>query len=57
MWCVERNKFSFFQKYIEIYNFKNIKVYGYDTFEGIPMPTNQDVDKYGNSMKLKMNKN
>ena len=26
----------FLQKYIEIYNLKNTKVYGFDTFEGLP---------------------
>ena len=52
----------FLQKYIEIYNLKNTKVYGFDTFEGIPEPTNNDVDIYGNLMKekyesLKIDKN
>ena len=43
----------FLQKYIEIYNLKNTKVYGFDTFEGIPEPTKKDVDIYGNLMKDK----
>ena len=41
----------FFQKYIEIYNLKNIKIYGFDTFQGVPEPTKEDIDIYGNSMK------
>ena len=41
----------FFQKYIEINNLENIKIYGFDTFEGIPEPSNDDIDIHGLSMK------
>ena len=41
----------FFQKYIEINNLENIKIYGFDTFEGIPEPSNEDIDIHGLSMK------
>ena len=33
-----------FQKLIEKYNLTNRKIYGFDTFEGMPEPTNADVD-------------
>ena len=36
-----------FQKIIEFFNLKNIKIYGYDTFEGTPRPGSIDKDKYG----------
>ena len=36
-----------FQKIIEHYKLKNIKIYGYDTFEGTPLPGSEDKDKYG----------
>ena len=32
-------------------NLKNIKIYGFDTFQGVPEPTKEDIDIYGNSMK------
>jgi len=41
----------FFQKYIEINRLENIKIYGFDTFEGIPEPSHKDIDIYGKSMK------
>ena len=40
----------FFQKLIENYNLKNCKIYGYDTFEGTPLPSKFDFDKKGNSL-------
>ena len=41
----------FFQKLIEEYNLENRKIFGYDTFQGIPEPTNFDIFTDGNSMK------
>ena len=41
----------FFQKYIEINSLENIKIYGFDTFQGIPEPSHKDIDIYGKSMK------
>jgi len=36
----------FFQRLIEIYNLENFKIYGFDTFEGMSMPTKEDKTKY-----------
>ena len=44
----------FFQKYIEMHKLKNIKIYAFDTFEGIPEPSEEDFDIYGNSMKAQV---
>ena len=40
-----------FQKIIEFFNLKNIKIYGYDTFEGTPQPSTVDFNKYGTPLK------
>lgn len=40
----------FFQKLIELYNLENCKIYGYDTFEGMSMPTKEDKTRYDKSM-------
>tara|TARA_A100001388_G_C28755964_1_gene494965 strand:- start:125 stop:880 length:756 start_codon:yes stop_codon:yes gene_type:complete len=51
-----------FQKIIELFNLNNIKIYGYDTFEGMPRPGNNDNDKEGKPLinqyeKRKINEN
>ncbi len=40
----------FFQKLIELNNLKNCKIYGFDTFEGMPEPKVHDVTKKNESM-------
>jgi hypothetical protein len=40
-----------FQKLVEKHNLKNHKIYGFDTFEGIPPPTAEDITKYDELMK------
>ena len=40
-----------FQKLIEEYNLENLKIYGYDTFVGMPEPTTLDKTRLGKSMK------
>ncbi len=40
----------FFQKLIEMYNLENCKIYGFDTFEGIPKPTTEDITRNNESM-------
>ena len=40
----------FFQKLIEMYNLENCKIYGFDTFEGIPKPTTEDITMKDESM-------
>ena len=42
----------FFQKLLEHYNQTNFKTYGYDTFEGVPEPTDQDVNALNLPMKI-----
>ena len=36
----------FFQKLIEIHDLENCKIYGFDTFEGMSMPTKEDKTRY-----------
>ena len=45
----------FFQKLIELYKLENCKIYGFDTFEGIPEPTTHDVTKNNESMLERYN--
>jgi len=40
----------FFQKLIEMYTLENCKIYGFDTFEGMPEPTKNDITKHNESM-------
>jgi O-methyltransferase len=40
----------FLQKLIETYNMENFKIYGFDTFEGMSLPTKEDKTKHGTSM-------
>ena len=51
-----------FQKIIELFNLENINIYGYDTFEGMPKPSDNDKNKYGELLinqyeSRKINKN
>ena len=39
------------QKMIEKYNIKDKKIFGFDTFAGMPEPTNLDIDDQGNKIK------
>jgi len=45
-----------FQKLVEKYNLKNHKIYGFDTFQGLPAPTAEDITKYDESMKERYDK-
>tara|TARA_B110000259_G_scaffold174681_1_gene209240 strand:- start:563 stop:1135 length:573 start_codon:yes stop_codon:yes gene_type:complete len=40
-----------FQKLIEEYSLDSCKIYGFDTFEGTPNPTKEDITKYNELMK------
>jgi len=40
-----------FKKIIEHFNLENIKIYGYDTFEGMPQPSDFDKNKYDELLK------
>ena len=40
----------FFQKLIELYNLENCRIYGFDTFEGMPKPTKYDLTRYNDSL-------
>ena len=41
----------FFQKLIDKYNLRNCKIYGFDTFEGTPIPGDKDITKYNEIMR------
>jgi O-methyltransferase len=41
----------FFQKLINLYNLIDCKIYGYDTFEGVPTPTDRDIASDGKLLK------
>ena len=41
----------FFQKLINLYNLIDSKIYGYDTFEGVPVPTDRDIAIDGKLLK------
>jgi O-methyltransferase len=41
----------FFQKLINLYNLIDSKIYGYDTFEGVPVPTDRDIASDGKLLK------
>mgnify|MGYP001197813696 CR=1 FL=1 len=42
----------FFQHLLENYKIYNVMIYGYDTFEGVPEPSDNDIDSLNIPMKI-----